>query len=440
MARQKFFNSDSYCAMPFVGVNVTSGGNMRYCCFAEDLLQEDGFDLAISQDTLKGAWNSHTMKETRRKMIAGEEVPGCSRCVKEEDFTSYGPRVSMTSEWINKIGRAGLTKLLQEAKANDFKLLENPVYLDLRLGNLCNLKCRMCGPTDSHSWYEDWLQVYGGDGFQDTHGYVKLEKNSKGRLDTNDYNWFESDKFWNHIESNIPNMQHVYMAGGEPLMIERHYDFLQKCVDMGQAKKMTIEYNTNMTNLQSRVLDLWKHFKTVRVGASVDGMGKVVEYQRHPAKWPIILRNLQTVDSLDKNVQAWLACTVTTLNVFHIPEFIKWKIMESNFKKINSSKKLPVLTIHVAHSPASSCIKILPPEMKKLVREKYDAFKDWVISEKLDPDIEAAAIQIINNIVQFMMSEDRSEKWNWFIEYTKQLDKLRDQTIVDIVPEYESYF
>ena len=78
--------------------------------------------------------------------------------------------------------------------------------------------------------------------------------------------------------------------------------------------------------------------------------------------------------------------------------------------------------------------------MKKLVREKYDAFKDWVISEKLDPDIEAAAIQIINNIVQFMMSEDRSEKWNWFIEYTKQLDKLRDQTIVDIVPEYESYF
>ena len=88
MARQKFFNSDSYCAMPFVGVNVTSGGNMRYCCFAEDLLQEDGFDLAINRDTLKDGWNSYTMKETRRKMIAGEEVPGCSRCVKEEDFTT----------------------------------------------------------------------------------------------------------------------------------------------------------------------------------------------------------------------------------------------------------------------------------------------------------------------------------------------------------------
>mgnify|MGYP006219594049 FL=1 len=136
----------------------------------------------------------------------------------------------------------------------------------------------MCGPTDSHSWYEDWLQVYGGDGFQDTHGYVKLDKNSKGRLHTSDYDWHTSEKFWDHIESNIPNMQHVYMAGGEPLMIERHYDFLQKCIDMGQASKMSIEYNTNMTNLQPRVLELWKKFKTVKVGASVDGMGKVVEY------------------------------------------------------------------------------------------------------------------------------------------------------------------
>ena len=114
MARQKFFNSDSYCAMPFVGVNVTSGGNMRYCCFAEDILEQDGFPLSINEATLKEGWNSTTIKEARKKMMDGEEVPGCARCTKEEDFTNYGPRISMTSEWLNRIGRAELVKLFSD--------------------------------------------------------------------------------------------------------------------------------------------------------------------------------------------------------------------------------------------------------------------------------------------------------------------------------------
>jgi hypothetical protein len=169
-------------------------------------------------------------------------------------------------------------------------------------------------------------------------------------------------------------------------------------------------------------------------------MGKVVEYQRHPAKWPLILKNLQTVDALDNNVNAWLACTVTTLNVFHIVEFMKWKIKESGFKKINSGKKLPVLTIHVAHSPVTSCIQVLPPEMKQLVREQYDNFKDWLINEDLPDHVRAGAMSILNNIVNYMMKQDKSHKWDWFCTYTKELDKLRNQSIVDVVPQYEQYF
>jgi len=143
---------------------------------------------------------------------------------------------------------------------------------------------------------------------------------------------------------------------------------------------------------------------------------------------------------LGDNIHAWLACTVTTLNVFHIPEFIKWKIKESGFKKINSSEKLPLLTIHVAHSPVTACIQTLPPEMKQLVREQYDNFKDWLINEDLPQHVEQAGMRILNNIVNFMMKEDKSHKWDWFCEYTRQLDKLRSQSIVDVVPHYEKYF
>lgn len=432
----------TFCPIPWMFQAVRNNGDVRICCQANVTKNQgvvrhiDGTSYNAGKHDMKEARTADFMNVVRKNMLNGVWSDECGRCKKEEE-SGLRSRRQYEQHWDFKIEDAlKVTNPDGSINPDDVPL----VYYDLRFGNLCNLKCRMCGPTDSHSWYEDWLQVYGGDGFQDTHGYVKLEKNKKGRLSTGDYDWYNSAKFWNHIESNIPNMQQVYMAGGEPLMIERHYDFLQKCIDMGQAEKMSIEYNTNMTNLQPRVLELWKNFKKVRVGASVDGMGKVVEYQRHPAKWETILKNLQTIDNLGDNVDAWLACTVTTLNVFHIPEFIKWKIKESGFKKINSGKRLPVLTIHVAHSPVTSCIQALPLEMKQLVREQYDNFKDWLINEDIPENTRQAAMLILNNIVNYMMKDDKSKKWDWFCEYTKQLDKLRNQKIIDVVPHYERYF
>ena len=434
--------SNTFCPIPWIFQAVRNNGDVRICCQANVTKNQgvvrkaDGSSYNAGKDNMSEARNAELMKAVRKNMLEGRWSDECGRCRVEEE-SGLRSRRQYEQNWPFSIENA---KKITDADGTIDTEQSPLVYYDLRFGNLCNLKCRMCGPTDSHSWYEDWLQIYPGDGFKDTHGYVQLNKNFKGRLFTNDYDWHTSESFWNHIESNIPNMQHVYMAGGEPLMIERHYDFLQKCIDMGQAEKMSIEYNTNMTNLQPRVLELWKQFKEVRIGASVDGIGKVVEYQRYPAKWSAILKNLQTVDQLGDNVYAWLACTVTTLNVFHIPEYMKWKIKESGFKKINSSKRLPVLTIHVAHSPTTACIQTLPSEMKQLVREQYDNFKDWLINENLPQHVEHGAMAILNNIVSFMMKEDKSEKWDWFCTYTNQLDKLRNQNILDVVPYYSEYF
>jgi len=434
--------SDTFCPIPWIFQAVRNNGDIRICCQANVTKNQgvvrhpDGTSYNAGKDNMADARTADFMNVVRKNMLEGRWSDECGRCKSEED-SGLTSRRQYEQHWNFKLEDAiKVTNTDGSINTNDVPL----VYYDLRFGNLCNLKCRMCGPTDSHSWYEDWLQLYGGDGFKDTHGYVKLQKNKKGRLSTTDYDWHTSEKFWDHIESNIPSMEHVYMAGGEPLMIERHYDFLQKCVDMGQAEKMSIEYNTNMTTLQPRVIELWKHFKSVIIGASIDGYGPVVEYQRYPAKWSMINKNLQQIDKLGPNVRAWLACTVTTLNIFHIPEFMKWKLQESNFKKINSSKKNPILTIHVAHSPSTACIQSMPLEMKQLVKEKYDDFKDWLINEDLPEHVVQSGLKIINDIVNFMMKEDRSEKWDWFCEYTRQIDKLRNQSILDVVPEYKKYF
>ena len=228
------------------------------------------------------------------------------------------------------------------------------------------------------------------------------------------------------------------MAGGEPMMIERHYEFLQKCIDSDHAKNMIIEYNTNMTNLPNRVLEMWTKFKQVRVGASIDGIGDVLEYQRWPIKWSQAYKNLQKLDQYaqdNSNIIAWLAFTVTSYNVWHIPEFMIWKLNESGFKKINSTKKRPIITHHIAHGPKRVNIRILPEQMKQDLKQFYSNSLDAFPLEHRN-----TAENILNSIVKYSMSADYSERLPEFVKFTNYLDKARNQNILDIVPNYNKLF
>ena len=271
---------------------------------------------------------------------------------------------------------------------------------------------------------------------------------SKPPMCSSPWDWHSSESFWNQLEKNIPYIEHVYMAGGEPMMIERHYEFLQKCIDMNRAQHMIIEYNTNMTNLPNRVLKMWEHFKQVRVGASIDGMGKVLEYQRWPIKWDHALKNLQKLDNTPDNIIAWLAFTVTAYNVWHVPEFMWWKITESNFKKINSTKRRPIITHHVAHGPKRANIKLLPAHLKEELKKEYNKWIDKFKSESINENTQNNAESILTSILNYASAQDLT---NWqeistehnqaeFIRFTRYIDSQRNQNVVDIVPQYKEIF
>jgi len=437
--------SNTYCPIPWIFQAVRNNGDIRVCCQANVTKNQgvvrhpDGTPYNAGRDNMEEARNAELMKEIRKNMIAGKWSEECGRCMKEEASGLNSRRQYELENWDYSFEQA-------VSSTEKDGTITNPQlrYYDLRFGNMCNLACRMCGPTDSHTWYEQWLGYHGGDGYDDTHGYVKLQKNEKGRLYTNDYDWHSSETFWEQIEKNISNIEHVYMAGGEPMMIERHYEFLQKCIDGNHAKNIIIEYNTNMTNLPDRVLDMWTHFKQVRVGASIDGMGDVVEYQRWPLKWKSAYRNLQKLDDYaynNKNIIAWLAFTVTAYNVWHVPEFMWWKLKESGFKAINSTKKRPIITHHVAHGPKRANIKILDKKMKDHLEYHYARWSDRFIDDKeLSMDVKNNAASIMESVLKFAKSEDASDKLPEFVRFTKYLDKQRNQSVVDVVPQYEELF
>lgn len=430
----------TFCPVPWNFQAIQNNGAVRVCCQMNvtsgrgTLKKDDGTPYKAATDDLTAARNAGLIKEVRRQMLNGEWPEDCARCRTEEEAGLRSRRVYENEAW--KLESDHVAKFTSEDGTIDTNALPL-VYYDMRFGNFCNLACRMCGPEDSHTWYKDWVDIGMGSSWKDTHGEVVLEKNDRGRWTTNAYDWHGSESFWDQLESNLHNIQMVYMAGGEPLLIERHYDFLQKCIDTGVAKNIDLEYNTNLTNVQQRVIELWKHFKSVRIGASIDGMGDVLEYQRYPAKWSTIERNLHMIDALPRNVRAWISATITLTNVWQFPDFMLWKL-EQNFKKINNNSINPIINYHVCHRPWTSNIRVLPYEYKNLLEELYDSKRKEF--EKYDPVVIKSANKILDSIIKYSRAEDESNRLSQFVDFTKKLDHVRNQNIVNVVPQYKKLF
>lgn len=431
--------SKTFCPIPWNFQAIQNNGAIRVCCQMNmtesrgTLKKEDGSPYNAGTDSLAEARNANLIKNVRREMLNGNWPMECSRCKQEEDSGIRSRRQYENEAW--KIKPEDVLPVTKDDGYID--TAKTPVvYYDLRFGNVCNLACRMCGPEDSHTWYKDWAKMYGTE-WQDTHGKVSLEKNDRGRWVTDAYDWHYSESFWKQIEENLGAIQHVYMAGGEPLIIDRHYDFLTKCVDLGYSKQMILEYNTNLTTLPDKAIKLWSNFKLVRVGASVDGFGKVLEYQRYPAKWKQIEKNLKYLDSLPANIEAWLAFTVTNLNVFHVPEFMLWKLSQ-NFKKINIRNVDSIITFHVCHKPWYSTIRVLPNNIKEVIKSHYDLQKEKF--KIYDQPTQDRAFKILDGITNYMLSKDETDKLDLFVDYTTKLDKIRKQNILNIIPEYKEVF
>ena len=435
--------ANTFCPIPWIFQAARANGDLRVCCQANVtknkgvIRKSDGSAYNAGKDDLEEARNGELMRNIRVNMLNGVWNDECGRCKREEENGLNSRRSYESAQWKFSLKDA----LLQTKTDGTIDTEKTPVvYYDLRFGNFCNLKCRMCGPADSDMWYKDWIELTGSNVFNDTSGDVTIE-DVNGKLCVSQFDWPNNEKFWQQLEKNAHNIEHVYFAGGEPMLIERHYDFLERCIEQDVAKNMIIEYNTNMSTLPPRVAKLWESFKHVRVGASIDGYGKVLEYQRHPAKWDKIFKNLKTLDDMPDNVQSWFAFTVTAYNVFHMPDFMRWKLESSGLKSLNKTRLRPIVSHHVAHNPEHLNIRVLPPELKEIATKKFDDFVAWVEDNNYPPHVIIAAKKISKGVCSYMNSGNyHNEWWNEFINYTNRLDKIRNESIVDVEPIFKEYF
>ena len=394
---------------------------------------------------LNDARNVPMLKQARLDMLKGKWPNACKRC-EDEEAAGIRSRMQYENERWSSDGTWNIEKAIQ-ATADDgsINIDEVPVvFYALRFGDLCNLKCRMCGPTDSSQWYEDQVKMYGNK-YQDTQGIVELQKDNKGKYKpiVDIYGWYENSTMWEQLEENMPKIRHLYLVGGEPLMINEHYAFLQKCVDRGEAHHIVLEYNTNITNIPDRAWNIWKHFEKIEIGASVDGIGKVVEYIRHPAKWDILERNIQALDNAEGNFKLWLAPTIGVVNSMHLPDMVVW-VLEQNFKRFNTQAWKPPVTPHPLHHPKWLNMKILPADVKKHITRHYmkskPLIKDLIYAQTdkgpvLKEKLYNRTSDMLDKYATFLNQDDWSDLMPKFWELNDKLDSIRSESLQDAVPE-----
>ncbi len=443
--------NDAWCPLPWIFQAVRNNGDVRVCCQANAseskgiLRKNDGSVYNVKHDNLNEARNAPLIKELRLAMLENRKHPVCIRCHQEDSSGIRSRRVYEKENWSEFFD----IKFARKSTAPDGSIdpaIVKSVYYDIRLGNHCNLKCRMCGPTDSSAWYSDQVQVW-GPSYKDSHGKVDLVKNDRGTWAprNNDYAWIDSPNFWLQIEQNIPNIRHIHTVGGEPLLIDKHFDLLEKCIASDAAKNITIEYNSNITVIPDRAWAIWSKFRSVNIGISLDGYGKVNDYIRYPSKWSKIEANIDRLDSAPGNFRVWLSTTVQAYNILHLPELLKWRLSKK-FKRVNNFQTQPLITTHPLHNPKHLSVKMLPKEYKLFVDERFDFFlhwlTEWLPNQSFNKDEQNNLLirskKLLSSYQDFMHSEDWSSQIPQFWSYTKKLDQIRSQSFRSVFPELNS--
>jgi len=295
---------DKFCVLPWISLETSPIGTTRPCCLAEDEIKDqDGNKYSLMTTDLNVVHNIEYMRKLRQDFLDKKQPQTCRKCWNEE-------RSGRTSKRLHTINR--LEHIVTDTEwTADAKPL---VFIDFKLGNICNLKCRICGSWSSSTFAAEEVQFEGKDSFH----YQMLKDGAWPR---------RNQRFWQDIDSLMDQVRYLEFTGGEPFMIQEHFDLLQRMVDNGIAHNVEIHYNTNGTHYPENAEEIWKHFKTVEVAFSIDDVNERFEYQRANAIWSEVNTNMDRFEQLrerNTNIQLQVCSTVNVFNVMYLEGLANW--------------------------------------------------------------------------------------------------------------------
>jgi len=390
---------DQFCILPWVSLEASPIGTVRPCCLADDEIVDSNsvkFNLKVAN--FKDIQNSEYMYQLRQEFLAGNKPATCRKCWNEEK----SGRTSKRMHTLDRLKHMGISsEWTQDAKPL--------MFLDLKLGNICNLKCRICGSWSSSQFASEEIAQLPLEEKKKSHAYAMLKAGAWPR---------ENTQFWQQIDGVLNDIRYIEFTGGEPFMIQEHFAMLQGMVDRGIAHQVEIHYNTNGTIFPEQAEEIWKHFKTVEIAFSIDDVGSRFEYQRTNASWTEVQDNIKKFFQLKRYlpsiIQLQVCTTVNVFNVRYIDEVARW----------NAGHAFNFVYWNMMHDAWYFSIATLPDLAKTEIT-------NYLETADIPPQYQAEFGRIID-----FMNHGTSTDGDMLRMKIQDLDQKRNQDLAQVAPEF----
>lgn len=393
-------STDKRCILAYTSMYIDPTGDIRPCCVSFPFEEKLNWN---EYSTLEEIYNSPQFRKLRKSMHDGNPLSMCDIC--------YKGGTDLMNTWNKQWGHKFDDPELYD---ENFKV-KNIKYLDGRFSNICNFKCRMCGPALSSSWYDDYKLIKG-------------EKGTKFVESLSTINGAPVDKF---TDKDLESIEHINVAGGEPFITDDFFKLVER-FSAEQASKITMYINTNLSTLYYKKQDILKilsKFKSVMVAVSCDGYGEIVEYQRTGFNSERFWKNLDTLNAARKiypGLGLNIEYTITNLNMFHVFDFLEY---------IDSLEGIDAGLVHFhwANGPINFAPCIIPENLKKKVTEFYNinlSINNY--SEHTTKNLRDF-LRHINQPVENVLSIS----WDNDINIVENLDKVRNTDYKKLFPWME---
>lgn len=406
-------NDKTICVLPWMHLFISEIGDVYPCCVTPESNKPNHFASGQKVrpdqvDRIDDIFNTPYMKDIRAEMLAGKKPSICSRCYKMEEAG-----LSTHRQASNELFQDFYKDLLAHPTPDDGAIETKLMSIDLRLGNDCNLKCRMCSPFSSHSLVKEFSELD-----PDKADFYKTLKN---------IDWYKSDKFIDLIK-NSKDLVKLHIAGGEPLITKEHKSLLHKIIQSSCASQVHLTYNTNLTSLPEEVLNLWKSFQGVSVMVSLDGVEDINGYIRYPAKWEDIKTNMLRLESAVGINFTYLTVntTVQIYNIYNLTELFQF--LNDETKKFD----LPVLS--PLYYPQEFSIQVLPSAAKEKATKFLTDYLKSMRSRlsRFSPHSLDRVGSGVEGLIYFMNEKDMTSLLPEFWRKTRFFDASRSQSFDDL--------
>jgi len=381
---------DKFCVLPWVSIEASPIGTVRPCCLADDeILDNAGNKFELSTADFADIQNSNYMRKLREQFLAGERPQTCRKCWNEE----RGGRKSKRMHTLDRL-KHSITDTEWTADAKPL------MFLDLKLGNICNLKCRICGSWSSSQFATEEINQLPREQQKSSHAYQMLRAGAWPK---------ENEQFWQQIDNVLTDICYIEFTGGEPFLIEQHFELLRYAVEQGYSKNIEIHYNTNGTVFPESA-ELWSNFKHVEIAFSIDNVGTRFEYERYGADWDLVQENIAKFTAMRSGkISTQLCTTMNIQNVYYLPELCDW-VLTQTFDHVY---------FNMLHDPWHMCISKMTPQAQELVINR-------LTSHEFSSKHRAEVLRI----VQFIRNGQGSDGQE-FLRSMQTTDEYRQQSFVD---------